>query len=136
MEKIITTKNPFATNLVLKVAEEAEVSKPDSKVEKKPKTVDLVKAHLACIPSLEKAKEDLTEVLTSLADEKLKDAVSNWISEIEKIEENVLSVTMQGIKQKSLERTQVAFQGAITPGMFSADMSEPAPEAKAAPAAE
>ena len=126
-----TDKNPFGVTLAMNdVAEGApkDVEKKTDKTdkpEKKPKSSDLVKIQLACVPSLENAKDDLNEVLETLEDEALKASVSGFLDQLEAIEEKVLALTMQGIKDARRMRLPEQGASAITPGMISG--SEPIP---------
>lgn len=124
MEKV-NTRNPFGSSLV--VLAESDEGSEDTK--KKQKNVDLVKVHLACIPSLETAKKDLTEVFENVKDDGLKTTISSFIDQIEKIEEQVLTLTMQGIKNDRKVRMEDTSQSEITPDMFLD--KKPAPEATA-----
>jgi len=130
-----TDKNPFGVTFAMDNASEgthAAVEKKTEKtekVEKKPKSSDLVKIQLACIPSLENAKDDLNEVMETLTDEALRKAVNGFLDQLETIEENILALTMQGIKDTRKSRLPTEAAPAITPGMISG--SEPIPEAPA-----
>ena len=117
----MNTNNPFGSKIVLAENEQ----KPNQKKEKK--QTDLVKIHLACIPSLEDAKEKLTDVLESIEDGELKNIVNAFVDQLEAIEERVLSLTMDGIKNARQKRQDVIAPQAITPGMISG--SESIPEA-------
>ena len=92
--------------------------------EKTPREADVVKMELQCIPSLQDAKNDLIAVADALVDGEMKSLVQQFISQIEKMQEQVLSLTMRSIKdarEVRKETEQEAEQEAVrVPGVAPA----------------
>jgi len=82
-------KNPFGTNISLVTA---------AKAEKTGKEADIVKLELQCVPSLQSAKEMLIEVSENLVDGEMLNLVQGFVTQIEKMQEQVLALTMQSIR--------------------------------------
>lgn len=113
--------NPFGTSLVV-TAKAGEEGKS-----KEQKTSDLVKIHLQCIPALESAKDSLLEIASTTKDDNIKQVVNTYLDQIEKMQEGLLGLTMQQIRDaRKMRQEEAPVAPAITPGQIAG--SEAIPE--------
>jgi len=98
--------NPFGTQIRLVTAVKAE---------KTGREADVVKMELQCIPSLQDAKNDLIGVGEALTEGDMKNLVQGFITQIEKMQEQVLALTMQSIKDAREIRKEVPAEPEAAP---------------------
>jgi len=100
--------NPFDASVSLVTAQTVVKRKTgDEKVEKvkEPKTTDKIKVFLACVPSLEDAKNDLKEIVDQVSEE-VRAEVESYISQIEGIQVKVLEFTQMTISESSMAKAE------------------------------
>lgn len=94
MQKIYGS-NPFGvtTRIGLSATAAAKVQKQEEA-----KKVDLVGIYLATVPSLQKAKEELEQLKTSLSDNSTSEKCGEWVEQIVAIMEEILDYTKAAIR--------------------------------------
>ena len=92
------------------------------KKDKKDKT-NMVKIYLASIPSLESAKDALTEISESIPEGPTKTKIDEFVASIVKITEDILDLTKVAVKGVRKDEGSVeqlpSPEATITPGMIS-----------------
>ena len=103
-------RNPFDASVSLVTAQTVVKKQPGAseKTEKvkEPKSTDKIKVFLACVPSLEDAKNDLKEIVDQV-DEGVRTEVESFISQIEGIQVKVLEFTQMTISQGASVKSEV-----------------------------
>lgn len=119
-------KNPFDMTLSLVTAQTVVKKQPagdKDKQIKETKSTDKIKIFLACVPSLEDAKNDLKEIVDEV-DEGVRAEVDSFISQIEGIQVKVLEFTQMTISQGSSKKdAAVAPEAAVAPAAAPAEAS-------------
>lgn len=100
-------RNPFDASVSLVTAQTVVKKQPGTseKAVKEPKTTDKIKVFLACVPSLEDAKNDLKEIVDQV-DDTVRTEVESFISQIEGIQVKVLEFTQMTISQSVTEKAE------------------------------
>ena len=117
--------NPFAASVSLVTAQTVIKKQPGAdKAEKvkEPKSTDKIKVFLACVPSLEDAKNDLKEIVDQV-DEGVRAEVDSFISQIEGIQVKVLEFTQMTISQSATTKPETA-ESASVPESSASETSD------------
>ena len=106
-------RNPFDASVSLVTTAETIVKKDSEKGAGKPKTTDKIKVFLACVPSLENAKNDLLDIIDQV-DEETKAEVESYVRQIEAIQVSVLKFTQMTISQSVAPKEEPVNTEAVT----------------------
>ena len=102
---------------------ESVVKKDSSDKPREPKTTDKIKVFLACVPSLENAKTDLTDIIDQV-DEATKKEVEGFIKQIEGIQVKVLEFTQMTITQTIMAKEPSPAPTQTQPGVQEHNLAE------------
>ena len=91
-------KNPFDASVSLVTAQTVKKTDGQAKKETKSKSTDKIKIFLACVPSLEDAKNDL-KVIVDEVENSIKGDVQSFIEQISSIQNRVLEFTQMAIAE-------------------------------------
>ena len=128
----LNASNPFGASIRM-------AAKVVSKDGDEGKKIDLVGIYLASVPSLQKAKEELEKIKTSMKDSANCAKCDEWVEKITSVMEEILDhtkVAIRGeIEQASPEKATPGATPAITPGMISGQEAIPEGTLRQAPTA-